>query len=46
MSTYVLVHGAWRGSWIWKRVRRALQAHGHEVCTPSLTGLAPLAVSR
>ena len=40
MSTYVLVHGAWPGSWIWKRVRRALQARGHEVFTPGLTGLA------
>ena len=26
MSTYVLVHGAWGGSWCWKRVRKALQA--------------------
>jgi len=40
MSTYVLVHGAWHGSWCWKRVRRALQALGHEVFTPTLTGLA------
>ena len=40
MSTYVLVHGAWRGSWIWKRVRRLLQAGGHEVFTPTLTGVA------
>ena len=40
MSTYVLVHGAWRGSWIWKRVRRLLQARGHEVFTPTLTGVA------
>jgi len=39
MSTYVLVHGAWRGSWIWKRVRNQLQAHGHEVFTPTLTGV-------
>ncbi len=39
MSTYVLVHGAWHGSWCWKRVRKALQAHGHEVFTPTLTGL-------
>ncbi len=39
MSTYVLVHGAWRGGWIWKRVRRELQARGHEVFTPTLTGL-------
>ena len=39
MSTYVLVHGAWHGSWCWKRVRRALQAAGHEVFTPTLTGV-------
>jgi pimeloyl-ACP methyl ester carboxylesterase len=39
MATFVLVHGAWRGSWCWKRVRRALQAHGHEVFTPTLTGV-------
>lgn len=39
MSTYVLVHGAWHGSWCWKRVRRALQARGHEVFTPTLTGI-------
>ena len=40
MSTYVLIHGAWRGSWIWKRVRRLLQARGHDVFTPTLTGVA------
>jgi pimeloyl-ACP methyl ester carboxylesterase len=39
MSTYVLVHGAWHGSWCWKRVRKALQAQGHEVFTPTLTGV-------
>jgi pimeloyl-ACP methyl ester carboxylesterase len=39
MSTYVLVHGAWHGSWCWKRVRKALQARGHEVFTPTLTGI-------
>ena len=39
MSTFVLVHGAWHGSWCWKRVRKALQAHGHEVFTPTLTGV-------
>jgi pimeloyl-ACP methyl ester carboxylesterase len=40
VSTYVLVHGAWRGGWIWKRVRRLLQARGHEAFTPTLTGVA------
>jgi len=39
MATFVLVHGAWHGSWCWKRVRKALQAHGHEVFTPTLTGV-------
>jgi pimeloyl-ACP methyl ester carboxylesterase len=39
MTTFVLVHGAWHGSWCWKRVRRALQQQGHEVFTPTLTGV-------
>jgi pimeloyl-ACP methyl ester carboxylesterase len=40
MSMYILVRGAWVGSWCWKRVRQALQAQGHEAFTPKLTGLA------
>ncbi len=40
MSSFVLVHGAWHGSWCWKRVRTGLQARGHEVFTPTLTGVA------
>ena len=39
MSTYVLVHGAWGGSFGWRTVRRLLQEAGHVVFTPSLTGL-------
>jgi len=39
MSTYVLVHGAWGGSFGWRKVRPLLQKAGHEVFTPSLTGL-------
>ena len=39
MATFVLVPGAWHGSWCWKRVRTALQALGHEVFTPALTGV-------
>jgi pimeloyl-ACP methyl ester carboxylesterase len=38
-TTYVLVHGAWHGSWCWKHVRAALQSAGHNVFTPTLTGL-------
>jgi pimeloyl-ACP methyl ester carboxylesterase len=40
MSTFVLVHGAWHGGWCWKRVRQTLQAQGHNVFTPTLTGVA------
>lgn len=39
MSTFVLVHGAWHGSWCWRRVRTALQRLGHDVFTPTLTGV-------
>jgi pimeloyl-ACP methyl ester carboxylesterase len=39
MATFVLVHGAWHGSWCWKRVRRDLQKEGHDVYTPTLTGV-------
>lgn len=39
MATFVLVHGAWHGSWCWKKVRRSLQKQGHEVFTPTLTGV-------
>lgn len=40
MSDYVLVAGAWRGGWIWRRVRNLLAAEGHQVFTPTLSGLA------
>ena len=39
MTTYVLVHGAWHGGWCWKKVTPLLRAAGHEVYTPTLTGL-------
>jgi pimeloyl-ACP methyl ester carboxylesterase len=37
--SYVLVHGAWHGGWAWARVLPLLQAAGHRVYAPSLTGL-------
>ena len=40
MTPFVLVHGAWHGSWCWKLVRTSLQAKGHDVFTPTLTGVA------
>src|SRR5258708_5496460 len=39
MTTFVLVHGAWHGGWCWVRTARSLRAAGHEVRTPTLTGL-------
>ncbi len=39
MTTYVLVHGAWSGAHGFHRVRPLLQAEGHQVFTPSLTGI-------
>jgi pimeloyl-ACP methyl ester carboxylesterase len=39
MATYVLVHGAWGGGWYWAHVARLLRSAGHEVFTPTLTGL-------
>jgi pimeloyl-ACP methyl ester carboxylesterase len=39
MARYVLVHGAWHGGWCWQRVAPRLRAAGHEVLTPTLTGL-------
>jgi pimeloyl-ACP methyl ester carboxylesterase len=39
MSTFVLVHGAWTGAYAFRHVRKLLQAQGHDVFTPSLTGI-------
>jgi pimeloyl-ACP methyl ester carboxylesterase len=40
MATFVLVHGAWFGGWCWQKVIPLLEADGHEVYAPTLTGLA------
>src|SRR4051812_1484157 len=39
MATFVLVPGAWMGGWCWKKLTPGLQAAGHQVYTPTLTGL-------
>jgi pimeloyl-ACP methyl ester carboxylesterase len=39
MATYVLVHGGWSGAHGFRHVRRPLAAAGHDVFTPSLTGI-------
>ena len=39
MTQYVLCHGAWGGGWGWTRVAAILRGGGHEVFTPTYTGL-------
>lgn len=40
MATFVLVHGGGHGGWCYQPVARILQAQGHIVHAPSLSGLA------
>ena len=39
MATIVLVHGGTSGGWAWKPIASKLQNEGHDVYTPTLTGL-------
>jgi len=39
VTTFVLVHPAWFGSWCWRDVAPLLRSAGHEVYAPTLTGL-------
>jgi pimeloyl-ACP methyl ester carboxylesterase len=39
MATFVLVAGAWSGGYRWRAVAQQLRAAGHDVYTPTLTGL-------
>ena len=36
---FVLVHGAWHGGWCWRDVAAVLRNAGHQVFTPTMTGL-------
>ena len=38
-STFVLVHGAWAGAWVWKKVIPLLRAAGHDVYASTATGM-------
>jgi pimeloyl-ACP methyl ester carboxylesterase len=40
MATFILLHGAWHGGWCWRRVATRLRLEGHEVFTPTFTGLS------
>jgi len=39
MVSFVLVHGAWHGGWCWRYVSPLLRRAGHDVYSPTLTGL-------
>lgn len=39
MTTFVLVHGAWSGAHGFRKIRPLLRDAGHDVYTPSLTGI-------
>jgi pimeloyl-ACP methyl ester carboxylesterase len=39
MAAFVLVHGTGHGGWCWRFIAPLLRANGHEVYTPTLTGL-------
>ena len=42
MATFVLVHGAFQGGWVWREVAAALRGRGHEVFAPTLSGCGHL----
>ena len=39
MATFVIAHGAWSAGWTWKKMRPLMRAAGHELFTPSYTGI-------
>lgn len=39
MATFVIAHGAWSSGFAWKKMRPLLRAAGHDIFTPSYTGL-------
>lgn len=39
MANFVVAHGAWSAGWAWKKMRPLLRASGHELWTPTYTGL-------
>ena len=39
MATFVLVHGSWAGSVVWRELAPRLRKGGHAVYAPTLTGI-------
>jgi carboxypeptidase C (cathepsin A) len=36
MKTYVLIHGAWHGSWCWQKIIPFIQSSGHRAIAPDI----------
>ena len=39
MATFLVAHGAWSAGWAWKKMRPRLRERGHELWTPTYTGV-------
>lgn len=39
MATFLVAHGAWSAGWCWKKMRPLLSKLGHELVTPTYTGI-------
>jgi len=39
MAVFVVAHGAWSAGWAWKKMRPLLRERGHELFSPTHTGL-------
>jgi len=39
VAIFLIAHGAWSAGWAWKKMRPLLRERGHEVFTPTYTGM-------
>ncbi|MEZ5932032.1 MAG: alpha/beta fold hydrolase [Alphaproteobacteria bacterium] len=39
MTDFFVTHGAWSAGWAWRKMRPLIRAAGHELWTPTMTGL-------
>jgi pimeloyl-ACP methyl ester carboxylesterase len=39
VATFLVAHGAWSAGWVWKKMRPLLKNLGHELFTPTYTGI-------
>src|SRR5256714_10332078 len=38
-TSFLVVHGAWSAGWAWKKMHPLMAARGHQLITPTMTGL-------